>query len=343
MLLFSLSYKLPSQTLINVTNQFINNPSFEDYTSCPTNASSPLPFGTLWIDSCKFWYAPTYGTSDYFNECANNVYVDIPKNNLIGFQFGYNGKAFCGFYAYSCYGPGVYSEYIQTKLITKLKPKSTYKFSMRINRSDFLNLSVSKIGAHFSKNNLVNNSSYSPLNFKPTILNQTGFLNDTLNWTLVSGEFLANGDEEYLTIGWFGDTLTSDYNFFIPPLIDSLTGDSLYSLSTYYVVDSLNLFEKTEPIVKIPDLNDFNIELITPNNDNYNDNLNFGNYNLSEFHFQVFNRWGNLVFETKNQNTKWEGQNNHNQKLPTGTYFYILNALQQSQNVIKKGYIQVHY
>lgn len=37
----------------------------------------------------------------------------------------------------------------------------------------------------------------------------------------------------------------------------------------------------------------------------------------------VFNRWGNLVFETDNYVSDWDGTHN-NQPLSNGTYFYIL-------------------
>lgn len=62
--------------------------------------------------------------------------------------------------------------------------------------------------------------------------------------------------------------------------------------------------------------------IITPNNDGFNDALVFGG--LEAFPgslLQVYNRWGNLVFEDANYSNNWMGD-----ALPEGTYFYVLNV-----------------
>ena len=41
--------------------------------------------------------------------------------------------------------------------------------------------------------------------------------------------------------------------------------------------------------------------------------------------FQVFNRWGNLLFETTNPYERWDGTDK-GANAPDGVYFYILNA-----------------
>ena len=38
--------------------------------------------------------------------------------------------------------------------------------------------------------------------------------------------------------------------------------------------------------------------------------------------FQIFNRWGQLVFETENPAIEWDGRNLNGDALPSGTYFY---------------------
>jgi gliding motility-associated-like protein len=45
---------------------------------------------------------------------------------------------------------------------------------------------------------------------------------------------------------------------------------------------------------------------------------------------QVYNRWGNIVFQTKSYNNDWDGTPNGRamvqpeDQLPVGTYYYIL-------------------
>lgn len=308
---------LTAQTWVDVTQQHIQNPSFEEYSSCPTaNSSYPTE---MWVDSVVGWQTPTQATSDYFNACNTNNLNSVPISDAGGFQYAFDGVAYCGFLAYTLWSSQMWSEYIQTKLLQPLKSNTTYQFTMRINRANDYSFAVHNIGANFTNVDM-KNSGFSPYNLTPTILNTTGFLTDTLGWTLVSGEFTATGNENYLTIGWFGDTISSDFTFFIPPDIDTTNGDSLYVIDTYYFVDSLTLSEL------IFDIENFNINIITPNGDRNNDFLDFSIYNLTELSFTVFNRWGNKVFYSTDINLKWNGKTNSGTPLSDGTYFYLLNS-----------------
>lgn len=333
--IFLLTHYCYAQTWVNVTTDYINNPSFEEYYACPQGFST-YP-NSMWIDSCKFWYAPTLATSDYYNSCNVSTSYGIPLNTATEYQHTFHGEGYCGFYAYSA-EPFLWCEYIQTKLIKKLQKDELYSFTMRINRGNGYNFSVKNIGANFTKNDKKNYTASKPFNFIPTILNNTGFLNDTLGWTLVSGSFIATGDEEYLTIGWFGDTITSDYTFFIPPDTVPSTGELLYIPRIYYLVDSLTLSATNKKNITRFDINTF-----TPNNDGVNDVIDFSLYYLSNIDFNVFNRWGNLVFSSKDITLKWQGNNNNNEPLHDGVYYYVINAEvpEIKEKINKVGYLSV--
>ncbi|OIO41418.1 hypothetical protein AUJ10_01000 [Candidatus Pacearchaeota archaeon CG1_02_31_27] len=321
--------KLTAQTWIDVTQQYIQNPSFEDYTACP-QSNSAYP-GSMWIDSVVGWYAPTQGTSDYFNAC--NTFLNGVPSNWIGSNVpSFDGIGYCGFLSYSLEPPNysMWSEYIQSTLIKPLKSNTSYRFTMRIKRANGFNFAVQNIGANFSENANTGFSGTKPYNLIPTVLNTSGFLTDTLGWTLVSGQFIATGNENYLTIGWFGDTISSDFIFFIPPDIDTTNGDSLFLTETYYLVDSLTLSEL------IFDIENFNVNIITPNGDGKNDYLDFSVYDLKKLSFTVYNRWGNKVFNSDNAQLKWNGKNNDGKQLSDGTYFYLLNATLESGKQITK-------
>ena len=61
----------------------IYNGDFEIYDDCPTALSAP---NDLQIEKATGWYAPSLGTSDYFNRCGDQASgVSIP-NNFLGFQ-----------------------------------------------------------------------------------------------------------------------------------------------------------------------------------------------------------------------------------------------------------------
>ena len=74
-------------------------------------------------------------------------------------------------------------------------------------------------------------------------------------------------------------------------------------------------------------------ELFSPNNDGVNDELTItGIAGFPDAKFQIFNRWGNLVYQAKGadiDSKKWNGKNNEGiyiggEDLPVGTYFFIL-------------------
>jgi gliding motility-associated-like protein len=45
---------------------------------------------------------------------------------------------------------------------------------------------------------------------------------------------------------------------------------------------------------------------------------------VEEFNLQIFDRWGNLIFESNNQNIGWDGYGKDGQILPAGVYVYKL-------------------
>lgn len=63
----------------------------------------------------------------------------------------------------------------------------------------------------------------------------------------------------------------------------------------------------------------------SPNDDGVNETFTIeGIEDFPNNRVQIFNRWGNMVFEQQGYKGQWDGTWN-NQKLPDGTYFYLLN------------------
>jgi gliding motility-associated-like protein len=85
----------------------------------------------------------------------------------------------------------------------------------------------------------------------------------------------------------------------------------------------------------------------TPNNDGFNDlytprRICF----VEKVEMQIFNRWGQLVYETEDPSLDWDGSNLNGEKLPDGTYYYVCNVFEQSLTGIslyetKKGFIDI--
>jgi gliding motility-associated-like protein len=65
-------------------------------------------------------------------------------------------------------------------------------------------------------------------------------------------------------------------------------------------------------------------EGFSPGNDGINDKLIFNNLDdYRPLNLKVFNRWGDVVYETRDYENDWAGTHK-NQPVPDGTYFYIL-------------------
>jgi gliding motility-associated-like protein len=87
----------------------------------------------------------------------------------------------------------------------------------------------------------------------------------------------------------------------------------------------------------------FNNGFLSPNNDNKNDiwvveNLSFYKDNK----VTVYNRWGNVVFESEPYENDWNGcfKGDATQVLPAATYFYVIDTKKKSQDPFT-GYIEI--
>ncbi len=77
------------------------------------------------------------------------------------------------------------------------------------------------------------------------------------------------------------------------------------------------------PIYELPNA-------FTPNGDGQNDIFTpRGRCFVEQVEFQVFNRWGQLVFETEDPAIEWDGRNLAGEPLPSGTYHYIAKVFEQ--------------
>lgn len=66
--------------------------------------------------------------------------------------------------------------------------------------------------------------------------------------------------------------------------------------------------------------------VITPDGDGWNDNLNFEStcFPFTYFSLSIFNRWGEMVFQTYDQFKAFNGRTDNGMELPAGVYYLIL-------------------
>jgi gliding motility-associated-like protein len=134
---------------------------------------------------------------------------------------------------------------------------------------------------------------------------------------------LFGGDDGSIDATVIGGTTPYDYLW-----SNGSTDEDLYGLTagtyTIEVYDENGCYATASIILTEP----LELDLPTafsPNGDNYNDlYVIHGIEAYPDNIFQVFNRWGNLVFEAKEYNNTWNGKSNVGGILPDGVYFVIL-------------------
>ena len=68
------------------------------------------------------------------------------------------------------------------------------------------------------------------------------------------------------------------------------------------------------------------------------------NYSVTSFpnsQLQIFNRWGNKVYDVSPYNNDWDGTNNAGNELPVGTYYYILDK-HGANTTIEIGFVYLN-
>jgi gliding motility-associated-like protein len=115
--------------------------------------------------------------------------------------------------------------------------------------------------------------------------------------------------------------------------IISITDTGIYSvtvtLKSCTRVDSVAVYERGDCYERCkPKL----ANIITPNADGINDN--FGSNmtcDPTDYRLQVYNRWGQIIFESTEKTFTWDGYVNGSQAAD-GTYFYLLSYISESAN-----------
>lgn len=195
--MFSLLYFaiLPSNAQIA---NYVNNGSFEECGNCSTWVSGPY-YAKYWdsIDTTK-----TKATYALFSELP--PIQQVPYNGF-AWQWPKTGRNYIinGIYLFPN-TPQSKRTYARNTLKQTLQTGKTYCVKFYWSVTNQSSCGVDGLGAYFGDNTLDTiTKSDSPITYlMPQVQNPTGnMLTDTLNWTLFTGTFTANGTEKYMMIG----------------------------------------------------------------------------------------------------------------------------------------------
>jgi hypothetical protein len=168
----------------------IANCSFEQYDTCPDNETQ--------IQRAIGWFKTTYD-ADYYNSCSPDSNWSVPPS--FQYQLAASGNAMAGALFYiRGYSTG---EIIHTQLSAPLTVGITYYVSFKVNlcltNAPQSNLAIDKLGAKFTTSGMpaINNMAH---------VYSNSVITDTMNWTTISGSFVADSAYTTLYLGVFFDT-----------------------------------------------------------------------------------------------------------------------------------------
>jgi gliding motility-associated-like protein len=152
---------------------------------------------------------------------------------------------------------------------------------------------------------------------QPLQLDATG--GTIYKWTpsaYLSNPFIANPVADFSNEGHSADTVTYNVRVSTPE------GCYAYDSIKIYIFD-------TKPDVFIP-------SAFTPNGDGLNDIFRPTVAGMKQFlYFRIYNRWGQLLFSTATPDKGWDG-NYNGSKQASGTYVYVIEAIDYNNNAYSK-------
>lgn len=233
----------PWQLHLAAQEELVANGNFEAYEACPTYFGG-IDSSIIVYPTVEGWSIPSFGSSDYFNECASGV-IDVPLN-IFGYQEALSGAGYCGLYLKTDITN--YREYIQVQLTEPLIAGTCYLVSMYVGQAAqgssgaYVNYTTDQLGMYISNDRP---TLFEPFEYLLDVVPQVTLTPetypDTAGWTLVSSSYIATGGEEWLTIGNF----TDDDGTVLYPIVEGESyPDSKYA---YVYIDDVSV--KTSDII----------------------------------------------------------------------------------------------
>jgi gliding motility-associated-like protein len=172
----------------------------------------------------------------------------------------------------------------------------------------------------------------------------TGFAPMTVNFTNNSSSTNSTTGTQSITSVWSfgnGTTKTTTTNISTSAVY---TAPGTYSV-TVFTSKGLCL-DTAQHIIVVDIPSKLEVpNVFTPNGDGANDIFFVRSANLTNITAQIFDRWGNKIYElnTDKGNIAWDGKNQQGKEVPDGTYFYTIKATgKDGQGYDTKGTVSLY-
>ncbi|MES2762916.1 MAG: gliding motility-associated C-terminal domain-containing protein [Bacteroidota bacterium] len=303
--------------------EYITNGSFEQIDSCYGQPAG-IGFDVFGWSGCKGWSNPIASSSDLW--CENPKVGNVtPPNVIAGYQIPRTGNNMSAILI----NGGIiqnYREYLQNSLAYPLQNGKQYKLTFFISYNN-VDCNSTQFGVKFYNQKLNDLSRLWLTDVSPNAINDiTKVVSDSISWQLITIRFTANGSEKYAVIGNFEDSTKLSYTL---PCDTSFWGN-LHMAGGYYFIDDVSMIEVETSSPIIPNI-------FSPNNDLINDVWKCDLTGSEVVTCNIYNRWGNIIFQTDNPIIEWTGRTTSGINCEDGIYFYCIETEKEKY----KGHIQL--
>jgi gliding motility-associated-like protein len=167
---------------------------------------------------------------------------------------------------------------------------------------------------------------------KPSIQSECELYRNELTWKNPNDSCFYKDAVKYRL--YFTPTVGGDYQLiqeFLDIVNDThIVFDNLSSVAGCYGISAVDSFENESPLSKRVCVDNCPIyelpNVFTPGGDGYNDFFTpiYPYRYVQDIDMTIYNRWGQVMFETTDPDIRWDGKSQMNGKqVPSGVYFYI--------------------
>lgn len=291
-------------SMVSHAQNLVPNPSFEYYTECPEGPGK-IEFAYPWLK--------IRGSSDYFHECGSGGF-GIPISNGGG-GYARTGQAQALFKTWCINSSSVGREVIGIELLESLHEGVTYRVEFYLSMQDSIWYASKNVGAYFSV--LQPDSDIDSIeSYQPQVRYEGDFITDKEGWTRVSGSFVAQGGERFLSIGNF-DTYGETETLFVPGGgVNPWHSDVYWSCSAYFIDDVSVVPDSITSVHEVTDLESSYKLYPNPNTGEFTLSLTMDELDIATM--TVWNISGQQVHNQQLQN----GSNAVNLRVAEGLYLY---------------------
>ncbi len=309
----------------------IRNGCFDQMIFCPSTLAE-LGLANNWKNS-----GPTGG--ELFHTCATGTWVGIP-NHIFGNEQPMCGNGYVGISLFQIGTPN-FREYFEQEFKDTLVAGHRHEVSFWVSRSDTQHVATDRIEVVLGSTSIVTTAGSNLNSFSPQIKADSS-VHSSKGWVQIIDTIFATGLEKFITFGNFSDDANTSY--------DTVGGVPIAGFNhAYYFFDSVSVIDidTVYPPPPTPPVEPDSVHLslpnvFTPNDDNKNRIFLPTHSGIDQFNMKIYNRWGEVVFETDLLERGWDGRTFAGKVCPDGTYYYVSTFVDQDGNSgIRKGNVQL--